>query len=150
MGKRHFEDFTVGQSLRLPTRRVERGDIIAFAAEYDPKPFHLDERTTPTELTAGLSASGWHVCAVFMRMLCEGFLLDSTCVGSPGVETLKWRSPVRPGDSLSGNSTVIEARNSASRPALGIVRFRHEVSNQHGEAVMWLEGPVLFERRPTR
>lgn len=147
MSKRYFEDFTVGDALALAERKVERGDIIAFAIEYDPQPYHLDERAAPTDLTTGLSASGWHVCAVFMRMLCDGFLLDSTCMGSPGIETLKWRRPVRPGDRLTATSTVLAARASQSRPTLGIVRFRHEVANQHGDTVMWLEGPILFERR---
>ncbi len=149
MTKRFFEDFTVGEALPLPERRVERADIIAFAAEFDPQPFHLDERATPTDLTTGLSASGWHTCAMFMRMLCDAFLVESRCMGSPGIETLKWRRPVRPGDRLRGTSTVIEARVSRSRPTIGIVRFRHEVTNQAGEVVMWMENPVMFERRPS-
>ncbi|MCB1498129.1 MAG: MaoC family dehydratase [Bauldia sp.] len=147
MAKRFFEDFEIGEILDLAQRRVERADIIAFAAEFDPQPFHLDERTTPTDLTAGLSASGWHTCAMFMRMLCDGYLLETSCMGSPGIETLKWRRPVRPGDLLSGTSTVIELRESKSRPTIGIIRFRHEVTNQSGEVVMWMENPVMFERR---
>jgi acyl dehydratase len=147
MTKRTFDDFAVGDVLPLPERRVERADIIAFAAEFDPQAYHLDERTRPTDLTTGLSASGWHVCAMFMRMLCDGFLLDSTCMGSPGIETLKWQRPVRPGDRLKGASTVIETRASKSRPEMGIIRFRHEVTNQAGEVVLWMENPVMFERR---
>ena len=77
MPKRHFEDFSVGDVYPLPERRVGRPEIIAFAAEFDPQPFHLDERTPATDLTGGLLASGWHVCAVFMRMLCDGLLLES-------------------------------------------------------------------------
>ncbi|WP_421726572.1 MaoC family dehydratase [Bauldia sp.] len=150
MGKKYFEDFSVGDVFALPERRVERGDIIAFAATYDPQPYHLDERAPATDLGGGLSASGWHVCALFMRMLCDGFLLETTCAGSPGIETLKWRRPVRPGDRLKGRSKVLDARTSRSRPNLGIIRFRHEVENHGGETVMWLEGPILFERRATR
>lgn len=150
MAQRFFEDFVVGDVLRLPERQVQRSDIIAFAAEFDPQPFHLDERAAPTELTAGLSASGWHTCAMFMRMVCDAYLLDSRCMGSPGIETLKWRRPVRPGDRLTGTSTVLEARASKSRPTIGIVRFRHEVSNQSGDIVMWMENPVMLERRPAR
>jgi acyl dehydratase len=147
MTKRTFDDFAVGDVLPLPERRVERADIIAFAAEFDPQAYHLDERTRPTDLTTGLSASGWHVCAMFMRMLCDGFLLDSTCMGSPGIETLKWQRPVRPGDRLKGASKVLETRASKSRPEMGIIRFRHEVTNQAGEVVLWMENPVMFERR---
>lgn len=147
MPKRHFEDFIVGDVLPLPERTVARAEIIAFATEFDPQRYHLDERTPPTDLTTGLSASGWHTCAMMMRMLCEGFLLDSTCMGSPGIDTLKWRRPVRPGDRLRGTSTVLEVRSSRSRPSLGIVRFRHEVTNQGGDVVVWMENPILFERR---
>ena len=145
---RYFEDFSVGDVLALASRRVERADIVAFAAQYDPQPYHLDERTTATDLTAGLSASGWHTCAMFMRMLCDGFLLETRCMGSPGVETLKWRLPVRAGDTLSGTSTVLEARLLRSRPGVGIVRFRHDVINQHGDVAAWMTNPVLIGCRP--
>ena len=147
MPKRHFEDFTVGETLPLPERQVGRAEIIAFAAEFDPQPFHLDERTPSTDLAGGLFASGWHVTAIFMRMFCNGLLLESSCLGSPGIETLKWRRPVRPDDVLSGTTTVIETRTSKSRPAIGIIRFRNEVMNQSGEVVMWMEHPALFGRR---
>ena len=98
--KRFFEDFTVGQTLPLPERQVGRAEVIAFAAEFDPQPFHLDERAAATDLTSGLFASGWHVCALLMRMLCDAYLVVPSCMGSPGIETLKWRRPVRPGDRL--------------------------------------------------
>ena len=147
MTTRYFEDFSLGQVFEHPSRHVTRAEIIAFAAEYDPQPFHLDERAPPTELVGGLLASGWHVCAVFMRALCDGLLLNSACGGSPGIDRLKWQRPVRAGDTLSSRSTVIELRPSQSRPSLGIIRFRHEVINQGGEAVMWMENPVFFIRR---
>lgn len=145
---RYFEDFAVGDVLSLATRRVERADIVAFAAQYDPQPYHLDERTSATELTTGLSASGWHTCAMFMRMMCDGFLLETRCMGSPGVETLKWRLPVRAGDTLSGTSTVLESRLLRSRPGVGIVRFRHEVINQNGDVAAWMDNPILIGCRP--
>lgn len=146
MPKRYFEDFTVGQTLALPERHVTRAEMIAFAAEFDPQPFHLDERAAATDLTGGLFASGWHVCALLMRMLCDAYLVDAACMGSPGIETLKWRRPVRPGDRLSGASTVLELRRSATRPEMGIVRFRHEVVNQTGETVVLMENPIFFRR----
>lgn len=147
MTKRHFEDFTVGEVIILPERRISRAEIIAFAAEFDPQPFHLDERTPATDLAGGLFASGWHVSAVFMRMLCDGLLLDSSSIGSPGIDTLKWRRPIRPGDVLAGTTAVLDLRPSKSRPDRGIVRFRHEVTNQAEEVVMWLENSILFMRR---
>lgn len=147
MAQRYFEDFTVGEVLPLGSRQVSRAEIIAFAAEFDPQPFHLDELAGGDSVVGGLFASGWHVTALFMKMLCTGFLLESSSMGSPGIETLKWRRPVRPGDRLTASSTVIEVRTSKSRPEMGIVRFRHEVVNQAGEAVMWLENPIMFRRR---
>ena len=150
MPKRHFEDFSVGDVFPLPERAVVRAEIIAFATEFDPQRYHLDERTPPTELTTGLSASGWHGCAMLMRMMFDGFLGQSASMGSPGIDTLKWRRPIRPGDRLRGTSTVLEIRESRSRPTMGIVRFRHEVTNQAGDVVLWMECPIMFERRVAR
>jgi len=147
MTKRYFEDFVVGERLPLGSRQVSRSEIIAFAAEFDPQPFHLDERAGDNAIIGGLMASGWHVGALFMALLCKGFLLESSSMGSPGIETMQWRKPVRPGDTLTASSTVVEARASESRPEMGIVRFRHEVINQHGDIVMWLDNAILFGRR---
>ena len=147
MSTRYFEDFSIGEILPLGSKQVSRAEIIAFAAEFDPQPFRLDEHAATDPLIGGLMASGWHVSALFMSMLCDGFLLESSSMGSPGIETLKWKHPVRAGDTLSASSTVIELRPSKSRPEMGIVRFRHEVTNQAGEMVMWLENPIMFSRR---
>jgi acyl dehydratase len=147
MVTRYFEDFVIGEALPLGSRHVTRSEIIAFAAEFDPQPFHLDERAVAGEPLGGLMASGWHVGALFMNMLCVGFLLDSSSMGSPGIETMKWQKPVRPGDTLTASSTVVETRVSKSRPEMGIVRFRHEVVNQAGDVVMWMDNSILFGRR---
>jgi acyl dehydratase len=144
---RAFEDFAVGQVIAHPPWTVTQDQIIAFAAEYDPQPFHLDPAAPETAFTGGLIASGWHVAAIFMRTLCDAFLLDSTSMGSPGVDSLKWLKPVRPGDTVSARSTVVEAKPSRTRPDRGIVRFRHDMLNQAGELVMTLDNPVLFGRR---
>jgi acyl dehydratase len=150
MTRRHFEDFAVGEVLTFGSKRVTRAEIIAFAAEFDPQPYHLDEHAGGAgDLAGGLIASGWHSCAMYMRMLCDGMLLDSACLGSPGVETLKWLKPVRAGDQLSGRVTVLEARLLRSRPDMGLVRVRHELLNAAGETLMWFDNPVLFERRGT-
>lgn len=147
MPKRYFEDFAVGDKLPLGSKLVTRDEIIAFATEFDPRPAHLDAARGGEALVEGPIASSWHVGAMFMDLLCGGFLLDSSSLGSPGMETLKWEHPVRPDDRIEAFSTVIEARASKSRPEMGIVRFRHEVLNQTGKIVMWIENPILFGRR---
>jgi acyl dehydratase len=149
MPMRYFEDFIVGETIALGSRHVTRAEIIAFATEFHPHPAHLDERAEGHALVEGLMASGWHTGAIFMNLLCSGFLVESTSMGSPGIDTLKWQKPVRPGDTLTAASTVVEARASRRRPEMGIVRFRHEVVNQAGETVMWLDNSILFGRRGT-
>ena len=145
---RYFEDFSAGDVLPFGPHTVTRAEIIAFAAEFDPQPFHLDERAAAETLLGGLAASGWHTCAVFMRMMYDGWLRDAASMGSPGVDTLKWVQPVRPGDVLSGRSTVLETRASKSKPDRGFVKMRHEVVNGRGERVMVMENPVMLKRRP--
>lgn len=147
MAKRYFEDFVVGETITHGQRAVSAEEIVAFATEYDPQPFHLDPNAPETALTGGLIASGWHICAIFMRLISDAFLIESSSMGSPGVDTLKWLRPVRPGDTLMVGSTVTALRVSRSRRDRGIVRFRHEVINQSGEVVMWMDNPVIFGRR---
>jgi acyl dehydratase len=144
---RYFEDFEAGQELPFGPHTVTRAEIIAFAAEFDPQPFHLDERAAAETMLGGLAASGWHTCALFMRMLYDGWVTNSASMGSPGVDTLKWLRPVRPGDTLSGRSVVLEVRVSKSKPDRGFIKFRHEVVNERGEQVMMLENPVMVQRR---
>jgi len=145
MPQRFFEDFAAGDVYPLPSRAITEAEVIAFAQEFDPRPFHVDA-AVPVEI-GSLIASGWQICAEFMRMFCDGLLLDSSSLGSPGVDTLKWQQPVRPGDVLSGRTTVLETRTSRSRPDVGILRLRQEMFNQSGERVMWMEHPLLFRRR---
>ena len=134
--KRTFEDFVPGLVLELPSYTVTREEIVEFAAEFDPQPFHLDEEAAKATLLGGLSASGWHTCSMMMRMIVDGYLSGSSAQGSPGVEHVRWLRPVRPGDTLTGRSTVLEARLSASRPQLGIVRIETELATQTGEPVL--------------
>jgi acyl dehydratase len=145
----YFEDFSEGQKLPFGPHTVTRAEIVAFAAEFDPQPFHLDERAAAETMLGGLAASGWHTCALFMRMLYDGWVNNSASMGSPGVDTLKWLRPVRPGDTLSGRSIVLEMRASKSKPDRGFIKFRHEVVNERGEPVMTLENPVMVQRRPS-
>jgi len=145
---RYFEDFEPGLELPFGPYTVTRAEIIAFAAEYDPQPMHLDEAAAAETPLGGLAASGWHTCALFMRMVYEGWISGTASMGSPGVDSLKWVRPVRPGDVLSGRSVVVEVRPSNSRADRGFVRFRHEVMNTHGEPVLIGDNPIIIARRP--
>jgi acyl dehydratase len=146
MPKRFFEDFAVGQIYELPDVAVSREEIIEFSRQFDPQIFHLQDETPITEFGGGLIASGWHVCSLFMRLLDDGLLLNSSCAGSPGVEHLKWQHAVRPGDHLTGRTTVVETRGSQN-PLLGLVRFHHEIFNQNRERTMMMDNAILFDRR---
>lgn len=127
---------------------VTREAIIAFASQFDPQPFHVDEDAGKRSLFGGLCASGWHTCAMAMRMMCDEYLLDSASLGSPGIENLKWTRPVYPGDTLKVRLRVLEARPMASKPHVGLVRSRWEVFNQRTETVLTMEGWGMFGRRP--
>ena len=146
---RHFDDFTLGEKLPLAPYRITRDELIAFAAEFDPQPFHLDEAVASQTMLGGLAASGWHTCAIFMRMMVDGWLGACASLGSPGVDATRWLHPVRPGDALTGYSEVTGLRTSKSRPQIGIVTSRHHVENGHGRPVLEMENPILFRRRVT-
>lgn len=139
-----YEDLEEGRTIELPPRQVTAEEIVEFAGEFDPQPMHLDERAGKDSIMGGLGASGWHTCAMFMRMMCDGFLLDSTSQGAPGLEYTRWKKPVLAGDTLSGRSIIVARRRSKSRADLGFVTCRHELTNQKGEVVMELENTGMF------
>jgi acyl dehydratase len=145
---RYFEDFTPGQVIELGQRPITRDEIIAFARQFDPQPFHLDEEAATATIYGGLIASGWHTSAIMMRLLYDGLVKDTVSLGSPGVDELRWVRPVRPGDTLSLRFTVTECVPSRSKPDRGIVRAFFELRNQHGEVVVTSKGLSLFGRRP--
>ncbi len=142
-----FEDLEEGVSIALGTRTVTAAEIIEFAEQFDFQPMHLDEEAGKASILGGLSASGWHTCCMFMRMLCDGFLLDSTSQGSPGIEFTRWKKPVLAGDTLTGRSTVLGKRASKSKPGLGFVTVRSELVNQLGEVVLELQNTGMFLTR---
>jgi acyl dehydratase len=144
---RYWEDFKVGEVEQIGAKRVERDEIIAFARQYDPQSFHVDEEAAKRSMYGGLIASGWHTCAMVMRMMCDAYLLDSDSVGSPGIDNVKWLKPVRPGDTISARRTTLETRASKSKPDIGIVSNLWEVFNQDGEMVMSMQGYGMFRRR---
>jgi len=131
----HFEDFTVGRRFEFKPIPVTADEIIAFASEFDPQPMHLSQVGGAASILGGLAASGWHTSAIMMRMLCDGYIGDSASEGSPGIDSMEWKKPVLAGDTLSGQSSVIATRVSKSRPEIGIVTFRADVTNQRGETV---------------
>ena len=143
----YWEDFIVGSVAEYGPRLVTREEIIAFAAEFDPQPMHMDEDFARTTMLGGLAASGWHTCSIGMRMIADGFILDSASMGAPGVEEVRWLKPVRPGDELTLRRTVLDVRPLRSRPEWGLVRFRFEMLNQAGELMMTQENVNFFGRR---
>ncbi len=147
MAKLYFEDFQPGQTAEYGPRLVTREEIIAFAAQYDPQPMHLDEAAGQKSLLGGLGASGWHCCGILMRMICDSFMLNAASMGAGGVEEVKWLRPLRPGDCLRMRYTVLDVRASSSRPEMGIVRMRYEMTNARGECVMTMVTPALLRRR---
>jgi acyl dehydratase len=144
---RYFEDFAVGHAETHGPKTVTREEIIAFASEYDPQPMHLDEDAARLTMLGGLSASGWHTCVIMMRLLADGMLANSSSMGSPGIEEMRWLKPVRPGDAISVRITVLDKRESKSRPEMGLTRLQIEVLNQHGEKVAHEVHTHMFGRR---
>ena len=145
---RYFEDFAPGQVIELGQRTIDKDEIIAFARQFDPQPFHTDEEAAKRSIFGGLVASGWHTGALMMRMLYDGLVKDTLSMGSPGVDELRWLKPVRPGDLLSARLTVTECVPSRSKLDRGIVRSIIELRNQHGEVVVSSKGMSMFGRRP--
>ena len=143
----YFEDFQEGQVFELGEKVVTREEIVAFATEFDPQPFHVDEEAAEGSAFGGLVASGWHTAAVFMRLYVDAILSRAASMGSPGVEELRWLRPVRPGDALSARLTVLDAIPSASHPGRGTVYLVSEVHNGRREKVMTMKARGLFARR---
>ena len=147
MSKLYWEDFSPGRVFEHGPRRVTREEIVSFAAEFDPQPMHLDEAAARDTMLGGLSASGWHACAILMRMLADAFVLNSASMGAPGVDEVRWLLPIRPDDQLTFRATVLETRVSKSRPEMGFVRFMFELSNQAGERAVTLTNSLMISRR---
>jgi len=142
-----WEDFPAGLVRDIGSFAVTREAVLAFAHEFDPQPFHTDDEAAQASLFGGLCASGWHTCAMAMRLMCDSYLLEAASLGSPGIENLRWLKPVFPGDTLGGTMTVLEARTMASKPHVGLVRSAWDVRNQHGQTVLTMEGWGMFRRR---
>jgi acyl dehydratase len=147
-GKLHWEDFPVGRVRELgPTPPITAEEIVDFASKFDPQPFHTDEGAARQSSFGGLVASGWHTCGMAMRLYVDAVLHRASSLGSPGIDKLRWLKPVRPGDVLRLRVEVVEARPSESKPFLGLVRSRWQMTNQASEVVLEMEGWGMFRRR---
>jgi len=144
----YLEDFAAGQKYRTGKLRLEAAAIKAFAATFDPQPFHLDEEAAGASFFAGLSASGWHTAALTMRLLVESGLRPAGGIIGTRAEELRWPRAVRPGDELEVEAKVLEVRASRSRPGQGYVKCRVTTLNQRREPVQVLVMSLLVEARP--
>lgn len=144
---RYFEDFPLGEVKTTREIALSQDDIIAYASRYDAQDFHTDPEAAKQSFVGTLIASGWHSCSIQMRLIAEDFLLDAAAMGAPGIEEVKWLRPVRPGDRLRTRRTVIETKESRSRPEMGLVRFRFELLNQDDQPVLEQVNWIMFVRR---
>jgi acyl dehydratase len=144
----YWEDFPPGSTLEIGSHRFTEAEIIAFATQFDPQPFHVDPVAAKASFFGGLIASGWHTCSVAMRLMVDSYVGRSASLGSPGLDNIRWLAPVRAGDTITYRRRITAARVSESKPGIGLVQSQWEAVNQRGEKVMTMEGWAMFRRRP--
>lgn len=145
----YFEDIEVGRETSFGRYEVTREEVIEFATKYDPQPFHLDDEAAAQTYFGRLSASGWHSCAMMMRMMADNMKnIDQAGLGSPGIDELRWLKPVYPGDVLRCEAEVIDKKASRSRPEMGSYRSNVRLINQDDVVVMTFISISLISRRP--
>lgn len=145
---RYFEDYVPGSTSEHGPIRVDETEVVDFGRRFDPQPFHVDADAAAAGPFGGLIASGWHTCALMMRLLAEEYLSPASSLGSPGIDELRWSLPVRPGDELTLRATVEDAQPSRSKPDRGIVKTRVELRNQAGHVVLRLLATNFIRLRP--
>lgn len=144
----YFEDFEIGKTEEFGSYNVLRKEVIEFARKYDPQPFHLDDEAASKTLFGKLSASGWHTCAMTMRMMVEEMHAQKVVSeGSPGVDKIRWKRPVYPGDTLHVRTTITGKKDMPKRPHLGLVEKSYEIFNQDGTVVMTFKGAGMMRRK---
>jgi acyl dehydratase len=146
----YWEDFAAGETVEMGTHTFSEAEIIAFAKQFDPQPFHVDPEAAKQSFFKGLIASGWHTCCVAMRLMVDKYVGRSASLGSPGLDNIRWHAPVRAGDTIRYRRTTTMVRPSESKPEIGLVHSRWEATNQRGELVMTMEGWGMFRRRNQR
>ena len=144
---RYFEDYVSGDVHEFGSIVAEEAEMIAFARRFDPQPFHTDPVAAKQSIFGGLIASGWYTASLAMRLLVDHYIPRVASLGSPGVDEVRWRKPVRPGDTLSIRVTVLESKLSRSKPNQGTIRHYIEVLNQHREVVMTWKGMGMYRCR---
>jgi acyl dehydratase len=144
----YFEDFHEGQEIDCGTRTVTEDEIVAFAREFDPQPFHVDPVAAGASIYGGVIASGWHTCGMMMRMVVDTLMCRASSMGSPGLDGVRWLAPVRAGDTLNVRYQTVRVKASASKPDRGVVWSKWVAVNQHGQTVCTVDGMGMFGRRP--
>jgi acyl dehydratase len=149
MNERWFDDYVPGTTSEFGPIRVDEAEVVEFGRRFDPQPFHVDAEAAAAGPFGGLIASGWHTCALMMRLLADEYLSPVSSLGSPGVDELRWLRPVRPGDELTLRTTVADARRSRSKPDRGVLTTRIELVDRAGQAVLRLVATNLVLVRPS-
>jgi acyl dehydratase len=144
----YFEDFFPGQEIALGSRTVSEEEIIAFAKQFDPQPFHVDHDAAAASIFGGVIASGWHTCSMMMRLVVDNLMSESSSMGSPGLDGVRWLLPVRAGDTISVSYLTTKIKPSTSRTDRGVVWSKWTATNQRGQDVCTIEGMGMFGRRP--
>ncbi|CAG2143136.1 hypothetical protein LMG31506_02779 [Cupriavidus yeoncheonensis] len=144
----YFEDFAVGSRRELGSYLVTEEEILGFARQYDPQPFHIDKEAAAKSIYGGLISSGWMTCSIMMRLLVLSTTGKSASMGSPGVDEIRWLKPVHAGDTLTVVLNVLDSRPSQSKPDRGVVHTQWEATNQRGELVCTVKGMGMYGRRP--
>ncbi len=147
MTARYFDDFEVGERFISESAALTESDIIGFARQFDPQPFHLDRETAEKSPYGGLIASGFHTLSLGFRLFIDTGAIASCSMGSPGMEQIRWLQPVRPGDTLRTEARVAEMRPSTSKPDRGVLLMDYEIKNQRGEAVLTMRAVHLLRRK---
>jgi acyl dehydratase len=147
MERLYLDDLAAGWEAELGSKTLTQEEIVAFAREFDPQPFHVDEAAARASVYGGIIASGWHTAAICMRLVVDGFVNQTVSLGSPGLDELRWLKPVRPGDTLGVRVKILDVTPSRSKPDRGSAHFSYEVFNQRREVVMTMKGIGMFGRR---
>lgn len=143
-----FEDFAVGQRFATRGATLSEGQILDFALQWDPQPFHIDKLAAARGPYGGLIASGFQTLCVAFRLLYQERVINAASMGAPGIDEMRWHLPVRPDDTIRVEGEVVEVRPSKSRPDRGTVTIAYSVFNQHGDLVMSFRVPHMMRRRP--
>ena len=143
----YWEDLQGAETVEIGSHTFTQKEMIDFARQFDPQPFHVDPEAAKNSYFKGLIASGWHTCAIAMRLMVDKYVNRSASLGSPGLDNIRWLAPVRVGDTLTYRRTTTAARVSESKPDIGLLQSRWEAVNQRGETVMTMEGWGMFRRR---